>query len=80
MARLEVTDALAKMRSSCARWSAPATRPTWDLRCEVREKLVGFLQPEQLQPSESADAPASRQVTTGDDGPAAPAKPPRPDQ
>ena len=55
LANLQVTDH-AEGRSNCARWSAPATRvETWDLRCEVREKLIAFFQAEA-----SADAMRSR--------------------
>lgn len=32
------------IRSSFAPWRAPAHFPTGDLRCEIRDKLIGFLQ------------------------------------
>jgi len=53
---------------------------TWTLRCEVREKLVAFLQTQQRQRLESADGPAHGEVTTGDNEVAGPVEPQHPAQ
>ncbi|MBV8400122.1 MAG: mechanosensitive ion channel family protein [Acetobacteraceae bacterium] len=79
VARLEVTDVAIDAVELRALVSARNPSQTWDLRCEVREKLVAFLQAKQRQPSQPADEPPSRDVTTGDNRAAAPTKP-RPDQ
>jgi small-conductance mechanosensitive channel len=78
VARLEVTDVAVDAVELRALVSARNPGQTWDLRCEVREKLVAFLQAQQRQRSESADGPARREVTTGDNEVAGPAQPPRP--
>ena len=75
VARLEVTDAAIDAVELRALVSARTPSQTWDLRCEVREKLVAFLQAQQRDRSESADEPPAREVTTGDNGAAASAKP-----
>src|ERR1700724_3722235 len=52
VARLEVTDAAIDAVELRALISARNPSQTWDLRCEVREKLVAFLQAQQRQPSQ----------------------------
>jgi hypothetical protein len=78
VARLEVTDVAIDAVELRALVSARNPSQTWDLRCEVREKLVAFLQALPRERSESADGPANREV--GDSEVAAPAEPPHPDQ
>jgi small-conductance mechanosensitive channel len=78
--RLEVTDVAVDAVELRALVSARNPSQTWDLRCEVREKLVAFLQAQQREPTESAGGPARPQVTTGDSEVAGLVKPPRPDQ
>jgi small-conductance mechanosensitive channel len=80
VARLEVTDVAIDAMELRALISARNPGQTWTLRCEVREKLVAFLQAQQRERRESGDEPPSRDVTTGDNGAAPPAKPPRPNQ
>jgi small-conductance mechanosensitive channel len=80
VARLEVTDMAIDAVELRALVSARGPGQTWDLRCEVREKLVAFLQDLTRDHSEPADGPARSEVTTGDDEAAAPVKPSRPDQ
>ena len=80
VARLEVTDMAIDAVELRALVSARSPGQTWDLRCEVREKLVAFLQDLTRDHSEPADGPARPEVTTGDNEAAAPVKPPRPDQ
>jgi small-conductance mechanosensitive channel len=79
VARLDVTDVAIDAVELRALVSARNPSQTWDLRCEVREKLVAFLQAQQRQSSQPADAPPSGDVTTGDGRAVAPTKP-RPDQ
>jgi small-conductance mechanosensitive channel len=74
VARLEVTDVTTDTVELRALVSARNSSQSWDLRCEVREKLVAFLQAQQRQRLESADGPAR------DNEVASPVKPPRPDQ
>jgi small-conductance mechanosensitive channel len=78
--RLEVTDVAIDAVELRALVSARNASQTWDLRCEVREKLVAFLQAQQLQRPETLDSPASRQITAGDNRATVPALPPRLDQ
>ncbi len=80
VSRLEVTDVAIDAVELRALVSARNASQTWDLRCEVREKLVAFLQAQQRQRSESADGPARREVTPGDNEAPALAQPPRPAQ
>jgi hypothetical protein len=80
VARLEVTDVAIDAVELRALVSARNPSQTWDLRCEVREKLVAFLQALPRELSESAEGPARREVTTGDNQATAQVKPPRPDQ
>jgi small-conductance mechanosensitive channel len=68
VARVEVTDMTVDTVELRALVSARTPTQTWDLRCEVREKLLQFLQ----------DLP--REVATGDKEETAPATPPRADQ
>ena len=75
VARLEVTDVAIDAVELRALVSARSPNQTWDLRCEVREKLVAFLQAQQPQSSPPADEPPSRDVITGDNEVAAPTKP-----
>jgi small-conductance mechanosensitive channel len=77
-ARLEVTDVAIDAVELRALVSARNPSQTWDLRCEVREKLVAFLHALPRERPESADGRASREV--GDGEAAASAEPPRPDQ
>ena len=52
VARLQVTDMLAEGKAELrALVSARTPSQTWDLRCEVREKLIAFLQTELQPPS-----------------------------
>jgi small-conductance mechanosensitive channel len=52
VARLQVTDMLADGKAELrALVSARTPSQTWDLRCEVREKLIAFLQTELQPPS-----------------------------
>ncbi len=78
VARLEVTDVAIDAVELRALVSARNPGQTWDLRCEVREKLVAFLQALPRERSESADGPARREATSGDNEVAGPAQPPRP--
>ena len=80
VAKLEVTDVAIDAVELRALVSARTPSQTWDLRCAVREKLVAFLQAQQPQHAESADGPARREITTGDNEVAGPARAPRPDQ
>jgi small-conductance mechanosensitive channel len=80
VARLEVTDVNTDTVELRALVSARSPGQTWELRCEVREKLVAFLQVMARERSGSADGPACREVTAGDNEVAAPAQPPRTDQ
>jgi small-conductance mechanosensitive channel len=85
MAVLQVTDAPANTVELRALVSARNAGQLWDLRCEVREKLIGLLQTEYPQAlprerSDSANDPSCREVTTGEGAVASPANPPRPDQ
>ena len=85
VAKLEVTDMAIDMVELRALVSARNPGQTWDLRCEVREKLIGFLQAEYpralpRERSESADGSSCREVSAGNDAAADPANPPRPDQ
>jgi small-conductance mechanosensitive channel len=80
VARLEVTDVAIDAVELRALVSARNPSQTWDLRCEVREKLVAFLQALPRELSESAEGPARREANTGDNEVTAPVKPPRPDQ
>jgi small-conductance mechanosensitive channel len=77
VARLEVTDVAIDAMELRALISARNPGQTWNLRCEVREKLVAFLQ---ALPRESAEGPARREVTTAGNEAAGPAQPQRPDQ
>jgi small-conductance mechanosensitive channel len=79
VAKLEVTDVAVDAVELRALISARNPGQTWDLRCEVREKLFAFVQAQQLRRSESTDSPPSRDLATGDDRAVAPTKP-RPDQ
>ncbi len=78
VARLEVTDVAIDALELRVLVSARTPSQTWDLRCEVREKLVAFLQAHQRQRAECADGPARREVTTSDNEVPCPAQPPRP--
>jgi small-conductance mechanosensitive channel len=80
VAKLEVTDVAIDAVELRALVSARNPSQTWDLRCEVREKLVAFLQAQQLQHPETPDSPASRQIAAGDNRATVPALPPRLDQ
>jgi small-conductance mechanosensitive channel len=75
VARLEVTDVATDAVELRALVSARNPGQSWDLRCEVREKLFAFLQAQQRQPSQPADEPPSRDITSGDNRAAAPTKP-----
>jgi hypothetical protein len=75
---LEVTDVAIDAVELRALVSARNPSQTWDLRCEVREKLVAFLHALPRERPESTDGRASREV--GDGEAAASAEPPRPDQ
>jgi hypothetical protein len=77
VARLEVTDVAIDAVELRALVSARNPGQTWDLRCQVREKLVAFIQ---ALPREAADGPARREVTTGGNEVAGPAQLQRPDQ
>jgi small-conductance mechanosensitive channel len=79
VARLEVTDVAIDAVEVRALVSARNASLTWDLRCEVREKLVAFIQALQRERSESVDGPSCREVGTGDNEAACPAKLPPPD-
>ena len=68
VARLEVTDITIDAVELRALVSARTPAQSWDLRCEVREKLLEFLQ----------DMP--REINTGDNEGTRPATPPRADQ
>jgi hypothetical protein len=57
VAKLEVTDVAIDAVKLRALVSARTPSQTWDLRCEVREKLVAFLQAQQRQGSETTDGP-----------------------
>jgi hypothetical protein len=54
--------------------SARNSQDAWDLRCEVREKLIGF-----LQESYPAALPKQRAELQGFEGSRRSANPPRPD-
>ena len=82
VAKLEVTDLAIDTVELRALVSARNPGQTWELRCEVREKLIGFLQAEYPQAlpgghSDAADGPPCREITTGDDAVAGPANLPR---
>jgi small-conductance mechanosensitive channel len=84
LAVLQVTDAPANMVELRALVSARNAAQLWDLRCEVREKLIGFLQTEYPRALpherfESAAGPPCPEVSAGDEV-AGPARPPSPDQ
>jgi small-conductance mechanosensitive channel len=72
VAVLQVTDAPANMVELRALVSARNAAQLWDLRCEVREKLIGFLQTEYRQA-----LPRERSETANADDRANPAEPPR---
>jgi small-conductance mechanosensitive channel len=85
VAVLQVTDAPANMVELRALVSARNAAQLWDLRCEVREKLIGFLQSEYPRALpherfESADGPPCPEVSAGDDKMTGPARPPHSDQ
>jgi small-conductance mechanosensitive channel len=85
VAVLQVTDAPANMVELRALVSARNAAQLWDLRCEVREKLIGFLQSEYPRALpherfEAADGPPCREVSAGDDKMTGPAQPPQSDQ
>jgi small-conductance mechanosensitive channel len=80
VAKLEVTDMAIDAVELRALVSARSPGQTWDLRCEVREKLLAFLQAPPRERSESADGPAQPEVSAGGDKAAGPAQPPRPAQ
>jgi small-conductance mechanosensitive channel len=85
VAVLQVTDAPANMVELRALVSARNASQLWDLRCEVREKLIGFLQTEcpralPHERFEPADGPPCPEVSAGDDKMTGPAQPPRSDQ
>ncbi len=85
VAVLQVTDAPANMVELRALVSARNADQLWDLRCEVREKLIGFLQTEcpralPHERFESAHGSPCPEVSAGDDKTAGPAEPPRPAQ
>jgi small-conductance mechanosensitive channel len=80
VAKLEVTDVAIDAVELRVLVSARNPSQTWDLRCEVREKLVAFLQAQQLQRPETPDGPASRQIAVGDNRATVPALPPHLDQ
>jgi small-conductance mechanosensitive channel len=80
VAKLEVTDIAIDAVELRALVSARTPSQTWDLRCEVREKLVAFLQAQQFQRPETPNGPPSREITAGDNRAAVPALPPRLDQ
>jgi small-conductance mechanosensitive channel len=80
VAKLEVTDVAIDAVELRALVSARTPGQTWDLRCEVREKLLAFLQSQQRDRRESGDETPSRDITNDDNRGAAPAKPPRPGQ
>jgi len=54
VARLEVTDITTDTVELRALVSARSAGQTWELRCEVREKLLGFLQSEARQEAPAA--------------------------
>jgi small-conductance mechanosensitive channel len=80
VSRLEVTDVAIDAMELRALISARNPGQTWTLRCEVREKLVAFLQAQQRQRPESADGPAPGEVTAGDNEVAGPVEPQHPAQ
>jgi small-conductance mechanosensitive channel len=85
VAVLQVTDAPANMVELRALVSARNASHLWDLRCEVREKLIGFLQTEcpralPHERFESAYGPPCPEASAGDDKMMGPARPPSPDQ
>jgi small-conductance mechanosensitive channel len=85
VAVLQVTDAPANMVELRALVSARNASQLWDLRCEVREKLIGFLQTEYpralpRERFESADGRPYTEVSAGDDKMTGPAQPPHSDQ
>jgi small-conductance mechanosensitive channel len=67
---LQVTDAPANMVELRALVSARNAAQLWDLRCEVREKLIGFLQAEypQTLPRERFEAAADSSCLEASDG------------
>ncbi|HEY1430650.1 MAG TPA: mechanosensitive ion channel domain-containing protein [Stellaceae bacterium] len=85
VAVLQVTDAPANMVELRALVSARNAGQLWDLRCEVREKLIGFLQTEYPRSLpherfEPADGPPCPEVSAADDKMTGPAQPPHSDQ
>jgi hypothetical protein len=85
VAVLQVTDAPANMVEMRALVSARNASQLWDLRCEVREKLIGFLQTEcpralPHERFEPADGPPCPEVSDSDDKMTGPAQPPHSDQ
>ncbi len=85
VAVLQVTDSPADMVELRALVSARNAVQLWDLRCEVREKLIAFLQTEYPQAltcerSETADGPPCPEASADGDERASPAEPPRPAQ
>jgi small-conductance mechanosensitive channel len=74
VAVLQVTDAPANMVELRALVSARNADQLWDLRCEVREKLIGFLQ------TECPRALPHERFESADGAPCGPAEPPRPTQ
>ena len=74
IAVLQVTDAPANMVELRALVSARNAAQLWDLRCEVREKLIGFLQTERPR------ALPHERFGSADGPPCGPAEPPRPPQ
>jgi small-conductance mechanosensitive channel len=85
VAVLQVTDAPANMVELRALVSARNAAQLWDLRCEVREKLIGFLQSEYPRALpherfEPADGPPCPEVSAGDDKMTGSTQPPHSDQ
>ena len=80
VSRLEVTDVAIDAMELRALISARNPGQTWTLRCEVREKLVAFLQAQHRQRLQSADGPAHGEVTAGDNEVAGPVEPQHPAQ
>ena len=64
MCVLQVTEAVGGTGHGCGRWSAPLDAPTlWDLRCLVREHLVGW-----VRDRRPAALPRLRAEISGADG------------
>jgi hypothetical protein len=61
---LQVTDAEHERVQLRALMSAPDAPTAWDLRCEVREKLITYLQQQHPQ-----SLPRTRVLLAGSDGP-----------